>query len=160
MVAILYRRLRGGGGVFNRQNGTFSTPFDVVWPAILYCRMRGFARPPERHLLQPALPPPVLASARMLLDDSGRPRLPHPADHRGRWPRAARRLRVRRPSGELTCTAACRCVHQRLSSRGGTIHWCIDISRYLSRDTYRDIIFYNHYFYVFFFVFFSTMIFI
>ena len=27
--------------------------------------------------------------------------------------------------------------------RGGTIHRCIDISRYFSRDTYRDIIFYN-----------------
>ena len=40
----------------------------------------------------------------------------------------------------------------------------IDISRYFSRDTYRDIIFYNHdllfcYLYFFFFkVFFSTMI--
>ena len=28
--------------------------------------------------------------------------------------------------------------------RGGTIHRCIDIWRYFSRDTYRDIIFYNH----------------
>ena len=27
--------------------------------------------------------------------------------------------------------------------RGGTIHRCIDISRYFSRDTYRDIIFCN-----------------
>ena len=26
-------------------------------------------------------------------------------------------------------------------TRGGTIHRCIDISRYFSRDTYRDIIF-------------------
>ena len=31
----------------------------------------------------------------------------------------------------------------RSSSRGGTIHRYIDISRYFSRDTYRDIIFYN-----------------
>ena len=36
-------------------------------------------------------------------------------------------------------------------SRGGTIHRCIDISRYFSRDTYRDIIFYNHNFFFFFF---------
>ena len=36
-------------------------------------------------------------------------------------------------------------------SRGGTIHRCIDISRYFSCDTYRDIIFYNHdLFFVFF----------
>ena len=34
--------------------------------------------------------------------------------------------------------------------RGGTIHRCIDISRYISRDTYRDIIFYNHNFFFFF----------
>ena len=31
-----------------------------------------------------------------------------------------------------------------VNTRGGTIHRCIDISRYFSRDTYRDIIFYNH----------------
>ena len=30
-----------------------------------------------------------------------------------------------------------------LGCRGATIHRCIDISRYFSRDTYRDIIFYN-----------------
>ena len=30
-----------------------------------------------------------------------------------------------------------------LKIRGGTIHRCIDISRYLSRDTYLDIVFYN-----------------
>ena len=30
-----------------------------------------------------------------------------------------------------------------LHIRGGTIHRCIDISRYFSRDTYRDIIFYK-----------------
>ena len=34
--------------------------------------------------------------------------------------------------------------------RGGTIHRCIDISRYFSRDTYRDIIFYNRDFFFFF----------
>ena len=43
-----------------------------------------------------------------------------------------------------------------VNPRGGTIHRCIDISRYFSRDTYRDIIFYNRDF----FFFFSTMIFI
>ena len=46
-----------------------------------------------------------------------------------------------------------------LRVRGGTIHRCIDISRYFSRDTYRDIIFYNHNFFFFSFCF-STMIFI
>ena len=35
-----------------------------------------------------------------------------------------------------------------LPIRGGTIHRCIDISRYFSRDTYRDIIFYNRNFFV------------
>ena len=40
------------------------------------------------------------------------------------------------------------------TTRGGTIHRCIDISRYFSRDTYRDIIFYNQDFFS------STMIFI
>ena len=45
--------------------------------------------------------------------------------------------------------------------RGGTIHRCIDISRYFSRDTYRDIIFYNHiFFFITFFFFLATMIFI
>ena len=39
-----------------------------------------------------------------------------------------------------------------ISARGGTIHRFIDISRYFSRDTYRDIVFYNHNF--FFLVFF------
>ena len=34
-------------------------------------------------------------------------------------------------------------------SRGGTIHRCIDISRYFSRDIYRDIIFYNRNFFFF-----------
>ena len=38
-----------------------------------------------------------------------------------------------------------------VQTRGGTIHRCIDISRYFSRDTYRDIIFYNHNFFFFFF---------
>ena len=37
-------------------------------------------------------------------------------------------------------------------TRGGTIHRCIDISRYFSRDTYRDIIFYNHNFFLYFFL--------
>ena len=32
--------------------------------------------------------------------------------------------------------------------RGGTIHRCIDISRYFSLDTYRDIIFYNRNFFI------------
>ena len=39
-------------------------------------------------------------------------------------------------------------------SRGGKIHRCIDISRYFSRDTYRDIIFYNHNFFFFLVIFF------
>ena len=43
-------------------------------------------------------------------------------------------------------------------TRGGTIHRCIDISRYFSCDMYRDIIFYNHNFYFYFFL--ATMIFI
>ena len=47
------------------------------------------------------------------------------------------------------CTKIIRC----LLSRGGTIHRCIDISRYFSRDTYRDIIFYNHNFCFFQFLF-------
>ena len=43
-------------------------------------------------------------------------------------------------------------VHLKMSinGRGGTIHQCIDISRYFSSDTYRDIIFYNHNFIFFF----------
>ena len=47
-------------------------------------------------------------------------------------------------------------------SRGGKIHQCIKISRYFSRDTYRDIIFYNrNSFLILFFNFiFCTMIFI
>ena len=36
-------------------------------------------------------------------------------------------------------------------TRGGTIHRCFDILRYFSRDTYRDIIFYNLNFFFFFF---------
>ena len=45
-------------------------------------------------------------------------------------------------------------LHTAQVIRGGTIHRCIDISRYFSRDTYRDIIFYNHNFlYIFFFNF-------
>ena len=36
---------------------------------------------------------------------------------------------------------------------GGTIHRCIDISRCFSRDTYRDIIFYNHNFFSIFCLF-------
>ena len=46
-----------------------------------------------------------------------------------------------------------------ITRRGGTIHRCIDISRYFSRDTYRNIIFYNQNFFLLLF-FFSTMIFI
>ena len=33
--------------------------------------------------------------------------------------------------------------------RGGMIHRCIDISRYFSCNTYRDIIFYNYFFILF-----------
>ena len=44
-----------------------------------------------------------------------------------------------------------------LAPRGGTIHRCIDVSQYFSRDMYHDIIFYNQYFFLFFFL---TMIFI
>ena len=50
------------------------------------------------------------------------------------------------------------------SCRRGTIHRCIDISRYFSHDTYRDIIFYNHNFFFLDFCnsyfFFATTIFI
>ena len=46
------------------------------------------------------------------------------------------------------------CVDCGVYIRGGTIHRCIDISKYFSRDTYRDIIFYNHNFFFFFFIFF------
>ena len=38
-------------------------------------------------------------------------------------------------------------------TRGGTIHRCIDISRYFSRDTYRDIISYNRDFIFLFFLY-------
>ena len=54
------------------------------------------------------------------------------------------------------CVHVCACVrmcageHMCVLSRGGTIHRCIDTSRYFSRDTYRDIIFYNHNFFCFF----------
>ena len=40
------------------------------------------------------------------------------------------------------------------SARGGMIHRCIDISWYFSRDTYRDIIFYNLNFFFFLIIFF------
>ena len=41
----------------------------------------------------------------------------------------------------------------RIGSRRGTIHRCIDISRYFSRDKYRDIIFYNRDFLFFIFIY-------
>ena len=43
-----------------------------------------------------------------------------------------------------------RCHQRSVIVMGGTIHRCIDISRYFSRDMYRDIIFYNHNFFFFF----------
>ena len=39
-------------------------------------------------------------------------------------------------------------IHLHVIAKGGTIHRCIDISRYFSRDTYRDIM-------IFFFFFFA-----
>ena len=39
----------------------------------------------------------------------------------------------------------------KVGGRGGTIHRCIDMLRYFSRDTYRDIIFYNPNFFFFLF---------
>ena len=46
-----------------------------------------------------------------------------------------------------------------LGCRSGTIHRCIDISRYFSRDTYRDIIFYNRNFVSLFILFFLKFLF-
>ena len=56
---------------------------------------------------------------------SAQPRLPQATR-----PRPLRRLAHRQDVGPVY-------------GKGGTIHRCIDISRYFSRDTYRDIIFYN-----------------
>ena len=64
---------------------------------------------------------------------------------------------------ETVSHGACRDDYLEVT-RGGTIHRCIDILRYFSRDTYRDSIFYNRDVFVLkkkkLIIFFSTMIFI
>ena len=44
----------------------------------------------------------------------------------------------------------CSSVNARVSTRGGTIHRCINISRYFSRDTYRNIFFLSQFYFLFF----------
>ena len=55
------------------------------------------------------------------------------------------------PTSQSCSTPTDLAVDRDEPSRGGTIRRCIDISRYFSRDTYHDIIFYNHNFFFFFF---------
>ena len=74
----------------------------------------------------------------------------HLADVRRREEVGRRRERHARHGGvdrEAVDQPAARGRRTRQFSRGGTIHRCIDISRYFSRDMYHDIIFYNRDFY-------------